>query len=217
VTMLLFILAEDLLTALGRIAAIILVLYVFVFAVAGLLASVLLLYGNTWVRERVDLLKNLRLIVQSIDTVVHSTSSETLSATLASDNRLEQAAHAIKMLQSAQVVQKTKDVQREVNTIEQKVEQGTDRVAEAVIEFRARTVMVQSMLKAFFLPGLTQQKPRAPLLLKEALDSGDGSISPGESTNVVVAQPNLPDGQVQPAGAGQLKPLANRVDDAPGR
>src|SRR6266566_1018817 len=109
----LFILAEDLLTALGRIAAIILVLYVFVFAVAGLLASVLLLYGNTWVRERVDLLKNLRLIVQSIDTVVHSTSSETLSATLASDNRLEQAAHAIKMLQSAQVVQKTKDVQRE--------------------------------------------------------------------------------------------------------
>jgi hypothetical protein len=215
--MLLFILAEDLLTALGRIAAIILVLYVFVFAVAGLLASALLLYGNTWARERVGLLKNLRLIVQNIDTAVHSTSSETLPATLESDNRLEQTAHAIKMLQSVQVVQKTKDVQREVNTIEQKVEQGTDRVAEAVIEFRARTVMVQSMLKAFFLPGLTQQKLRAPLLLKETLDSGDGSISPGESMNVVVAQPNLPDGQDQPTGAGQLKPLASRVDDAPGR
>src|SRR6266851_1535147 len=54
--------------------------------------------------------------------------------------------------------------------IEEKVDQGTDRVANAVIEFRARTVMVQGMLKTFFLPGLEGERSRRKsVLLQTAL------------------------------------------------
>jgi hypothetical protein len=145
------------------------------------------------------------------------------------DSRVVQV---IRTVQSAQVGQKAKDAQRQVSAIEKKVEPGADRVADAVIEFRARTVMVQGVLKAFFLPGLTKQKPRSPLMLPTAPGSGvpvnttlsaSGSISAGAgaSSNVVIAEPNLPDGHIQPAGAGQLKPQVSggteRADDAPNR
>ena len=51
-------------------------------------------------------------------------------------------------------------VPKYTHTIERKVEQGGDRVAGAVIEFRARTVMVTGTLKALFLPGLVNRSPQ---------------------------------------------------------
>ena len=56
---------EDLLTTLGRIAALILVIYVFLFAVLLVAGSLILLYGNEWFREKVGLLQQLRVIVSS--------------------------------------------------------------------------------------------------------------------------------------------------------
>jgi hypothetical protein len=230
--MLLFILSEDLVTMLGRIAAIILSLYLFIFVVFLLVVSVLLAYGNAWLRDQVGLLKKLRLFAQNIDTTIHAASSETLPATMELDSRVVQV---IRTVQSSQVVQKVKDAQRQVSTIEKKVEPGADRVADAVIEFRARTVMVQGVLKAFFLPGLTKQKPRSPLMLQTAPGSpepgepvnttlpagGSTSAGAGASSNVVITEPNLPDGHIQPAGVGQLKPFVSggteRADDAPSR
>ncbi len=63
---------EDLLTTLGRIAALVLVIYVFLFAVLFFIGSLLLLYGNAWVRDKVRLLHQLRSIVESIDTAIHT-------------------------------------------------------------------------------------------------------------------------------------------------
>ena len=143
---------EDLLTTLGRIAALVLVIYVFLFAVLFFIGSLLLLYANAWVREKIGLLHQLRSIIEAIDTAMHSPSSETLPATLEPDNRLEQALQAIHMVQSVQVVEIAKNTQKQVDSIEKRVEPVADRIAEGVIEFRARTVMVQGMLKAFFLP-----------------------------------------------------------------
>jgi hypothetical protein len=227
--MLLFILADDLLTDLGRIAALVLVIYVFLFVVLFFVASLLLLYGNTWLRQQIGLVHQLRSIIENIDTALHAPSSETLPAALEPDNRLGQALQAIHMAQSVQVVEIAKNTQKQVDSIEKRVEPVADRIAEGVIEFRARTVMVQGMLKAFFLPGLIKPKPRSPLLLPAPLHAdvsvnievpaGDSSM-PGESSNVVVAQLNLPRAGVQPASVGEPDPLesegAKRSDDAPG-
>ena len=200
--MLLFILADDdLLTTLGRIAALVLVIYVFLFAVLFFVGSLLLLYGNAWLREKIGLLHQLRSIIENIDTAIHSPSSETLPATLETDNRLGQALQAIHMAQSVQVVEIAKNTQKQVDSIEKRVEPVADRIAEGVIEFRARTVMVQGMLKAFFLPGLIKLKPHSPLLLPEAIETYSsvttevpavGSSLPDVSSNVVVTQLNSP-------------------------
>ncbi len=188
---------EDLLTTLGRIAALVLVIYVFLFAVLFLFGSWLLLIVNVWVRDKVGLLRQLRSIVESIDTAIHTPPTKSLPANLETDTRLNQALQAIHMAQSVQVVEIAKNTQKQVNNIEKKVEPVADRIAGGVIEFRARTVMAQGMLKAFFLPGLVKRKPRSPLLLPEAIDveksipaevSAEGSRLHDTSSNVVVTQ-----------------------------
>jgi hypothetical protein len=187
----------DLLTTLGRIAALVLVIYVFLFAVLFFVGSLLLLYGNAWVKDKVGLLHQLRSIVESIDTVLHTPPNESVPASLESDSRFSQVLQGIHTAQAVQVVEIAKNAQKQVNNVEKKVEPVADRIADGVIEFRARTVMAQGMLKAFFLPGLVKLNPRSPLLLPEAVNS-DGSI-PAEvsvgstslhdgSSNVVITQ-----------------------------
>jgi len=203
--MLLLILADDdLLTTLGRIAALVLVIYVFLFAVLFFVGSLLLLYGNAWVRDKVGLLRQLRSVVESIDAAIHTPPTESLPASLETDTRLSQALQAIHMAQSVQVVEIAKNTQKQVNNIEKKVEPVADRIAGGVIEFRARTVMAQGILKAFFLPGLIKLKPRDPLLLPEALTTdrslvnevpAGGSSLPEVSSTVVVTHLN-PHGEV---------------------
>ena len=72
----------DLFTTLGRIAALVLVIYMFLFAVLFLFGSWLLLIANVWVRDKVRLLHQLRSIVESIDTALHTPPTESLPATL---------------------------------------------------------------------------------------------------------------------------------------
>jgi hypothetical protein len=95
---------EDLLTTLGRVAALVLVIYVFLFAVLFLFGSWLLLVANAWVRNQVLLLHQLRSIVEIIDTSIHTPASESLPANIETDSRLGQALQAIHMAQSVQVV-----------------------------------------------------------------------------------------------------------------
>jgi hypothetical protein len=218
--MLLFVLSEELVVVLGRIAALVLTLYLFLFALFFLVATILLLFGNAWVRDKIELLRNLRLFAQRIDIAIHAPSGEMLPAVLEPDDALEQAIRAIHTVQSVQVVQKVKDAQKQASTIEKTVDQGTDRIANAVIEFRARTVMVQGMLKAFFLPGLTKQKHRVALLPQATPYS-----LPAESSGVAIPEAGpldrIDDRQTQPVDAGQPEPLASegaeRANDAPGR
>ncbi len=179
----------DLLTTLGRIAALVLVIYVFLFAMLFFVGSLLLLYGNAWVRDKVGLLQQLRSIVESIDTVLHTPPNESVPASLESDSRFSQALQAIHTVQSVQVVEIAKNTQKQVNNIEKKVEPVADRITDGVIEFRARTVMAQGMLKAFFLPGLVKLKPRSPLLLPETVD-----IEISSPAEVSVESSSLQDG-----------------------
>jgi hypothetical protein len=227
--MLLFIPSADLVAQLGQIGAIIVALYFFLIVVILIVVSLLLVYLNAWLRQQVRLVHQLRSIIENIDTALHAPSSETLPAVLEPDNRLGQALQAIHKVQSVQVVQLAQNTQKQVDSIGKRVEPVADRIADGVIEFRARTVMVQGMLKAFFLPGLIKPKPRSPLLLPPLLPTavsvhpeipaGDASM-PGKSSNVVPSQPDLARAGVQTASAVGPNPLesegAKRSDDAPG-
>ena len=179
---------EDLLTTLGRIAALILVIYVFLFAVLLVAGSLILLYGNEWFREKVGLLQQLRVILQNVDTAIHSPTSEPLPAALETDNRLGQVLQVIHKVQSVQVEEKAKNTQKQVDKIDKKVEPIADHIADFVIEFRARTVMSQRMLKAFFLPGSIKLEPRSPVLLPEALTTDRSAVY-----EISVSSSNLPD------------------------
>src|SRR5437763_6504426 len=207
--MLHLILAEDdLLTTLGRIAALVLVIYVFLFAVLFFVGSLLLLYANAWVRDNLVLLHQLRTIVESIDTVIHTPPNESLPTALEPDSRFGQVLQAVHTAQSVQVVEIAKNTQKQVNNIEKKVEPVADRIADGVIEFRARTVMAQTMLKAFFLPGMVKLKPRAPFLLPEAVDIESSSL-PYVSSNVVVTQLDPSNENVHPTVIHDTKGLVS--------
>jgi len=213
---------EDLLTTLGRIAALVLVIYVFLFAVLFFIGSLLLLYANAWVRDKLVLLHQLRTIVESIDTVIHTPPNESLPTALEPDSRFGQVLQAVHTAQSVQVVEIAKNTQKQVNNIEKKVEPVADRIADGVIEFRARTVMAQSMLKAFFLPGTVKLKQHSPLLLPEAIDSErsipaevivEDSNSLDGSSNVVVTQLDPSDENIHPTVVAETKRLESEGTD----
>jgi len=92
-----------------------------------------------------------------------------------------------------------------VTTIEKKVDEGSERVAHAVIEFRARTVMVKEIAKAFFLPGLAHRDSRSQLE-----EAGIDFKSPGYRMLMEKAA-ELPsgteDGNTQVVGASQIRAL----------
>ena len=220
---------DDLLTTLGRIAALVLVIYVFLFAVLFFVGSLLLLYANAWVREKVVLLHQLRALIESIDVTLHTAPNESIPATVDTDTRFGQALQAIHTAQSVQVVEIARNTQKQVNTIEKRVEPVADRITDGVIEFRARTVMAQGMLKAFFLPGMVKLKPREPLLLPEAADverskpaeiSVDASSSQDGSSNVIVTQIDPAEEKTSLTGARETQGLdsegTKQSDNAPG-
>src|SRR5262249_44364431 len=73
------------------------------------------------------------------------------------------------------VIRTAASIPTTIHNLEKKVNQSTDKVADAVIEFRARTVQAKTMLKAFFLPGLMHKQ------LDKSVDdeAGLASNSPG--------------------------------------
>ena len=153
-----YVLASDPLATWGQTAAIVLLVYSLVSILIGLVLALVLLLGLTWVREKAELIKKLRPTVDSVNITTEEAIKGTLPAARADDNK---------------IVRAVAEIPAQAHSIEQKVEQGSDRVAAAVIEFRARTMMAKGIVKAFFLPGLTNRTQTA--LEKE----GVGFRSPG--------------------------------------
>ena len=153
-----FVLAGDPLAPWGQAAAIILLFYMLGFVIIGVALAAVLMLSLSWVRQKAELIKRLRPTVDSINMTAEAAVRGDMPVVQANDNK---------------VVRTIAEVPLYVHTIENKVEKGSDRVAGAVIEFRARTVMAKQMLKSFFLPGLKQ--PQQTALEKE----GVGFRSPG--------------------------------------
>jgi len=149
-------LASDPLAMWGHIAAIILLIYLLVFILIGLALAFVLLVGMTWVREKVELIKMIRPTVNSVNKTTQAAIAGTLPEAKDDENKL---------------IRTAAEIPAYAHEIETKVDQVSDRVASAVIEFRARSMMAKSMLKAFFLPGLAHHT--------QAQLEGVGFRSPG--------------------------------------
>lgn len=144
---------------LGQGAAIVLLLYFLILVLLGLGLTLGLMFGLGWVREKTELIKKLRPTVESVNTTTELAIKGNLPAPTANSNK---------------VIRTVAEVPARVHNIEQKIEQGSDRVAGVVIEFRARTQMTKTIVKAFFLPGLIH---RHTLSVLE--EEGLGFRSPG--------------------------------------
>ena len=195
-----YVLADDALAAWGQIAALVLLVYMFVLIVIGLALALVLLLGMTWVRQKVELIKKLRPTVDSINTTTESAIKGTLPAP--SSQYTEHATQD-------KIVRTVAQVPFYAHNAEQKIEQGSDKVAGAVIEFRARTEMAKGMLKAFFLPGLTHRPQEKTLLEQE----GVGFRSPGYK---MLVDRKVPDGAPIEYGTGYTGGIrASQLKDEP--
>lgn len=138
----------------GQAAALVILLYVFVSIIIGVILTAVLMFLFAWIREKAELLKKLHPALNQInDALVAAQRGESIPDELA-DNQLVQIVTQVPKVANSALSATT--------TIEQKVDTGSARVADAVIEFRARTEMVKTMARAFFLPGLMRPRPVAP-------------------------------------------------------
>ncbi|SRR6266446_47023 len=186
---------NEILATSGQIAAIILVIELFFLIVIAVALNAALAFAFAWVREKVELVKKLRPVVDSVNATTEAAIKGTLPEAGADENK---------------IVRTIAQIPAQANAVEGKIVQGTDRVANAVIEFRARTVMVQGIVKAFFLPGLTRPKPHFPeikspgpnILLEERSEEVKRPGEPGDGRADLVAS----EGRLEPAGASRTQP-----------
>ncbi|WP_052890854.1 hypothetical protein [Thermogemmatispora carboxidivorans] len=147
-------LAADPLETWGQIAAIVLAIELFVFIVLALGLSIGLFFAFAWVQEKSELIKRLRPAVDQLNQALEVSAAERPAEGGALEHPL---------------VQGVVSLPERVRAVDRRVEQGSDRVAEAVIEFRARTVMVKEVARAFFLPGLVRREARERELRRAAV------------------------------------------------
>ena len=186
------VLAGDPLAPWAQAAAIILLFYMFLSVIIGLAVALGLMLGLAWTREKVELIKRLRPTVDSVNTASEAAIKGALPPPGANDNK---------------IVHTVAEVPAITHTIEKKVEEGSDRVASAVIEFRARTEMAKTVLKSFFLPGLTHGRPTA------LLEEGVGFRSPGY--RMLVEETGAGTGYAGAIRSSQLKEGPVRAETSP--
>ncbi len=156
---------NSLLAILGQIAAFILILELLVYILLAVVLNGVFAIAFTWIREQAELIKKLRPVVDSVNSTTEAAIKGTLPAASANENK---------------IVRAVAQIPAQANAIEGKIEQGTDRVANAMIELRARTVMVQGIARALFLPDLSIRQQRLPAPKSpevRALPVGEGETS----------------------------------------
>lgn len=179
----------------GQIAALVICLFILIFVLLALVFNLAMGFGLKWVRDKSELIKMLRPSVESLN----KTSEQSLQGIPpdTSGNPLVRTVSQLPVRMQA---------------ADKKVEQATDRVANAVIEFRARTVQAKTIVKAFLLPGTIQKR----LTRREALEQGLEFKSPGYRMLMKEKAPEVPveaetgDGYAQAVTASQLKDVPAR-------
>lgn len=173
---------SDVLTQLGQVAAIILLIYLLVNILIGLAIAVGFMFAVAWVGDKAELIKKLRPTIENVNAAIKNPEG----AKGESANGLVKIIHTI---QSVAIPQKIEGVEHGVQSVEEKVGQGADRVASAVIEFRARTAQAQGVLKALFLPGLTRKSRYRHVLPEVALGVSEQSLRESADTPELPAAP----------------------------
>ncbi|HEU5227071.1 MAG TPA: hypothetical protein VFU49_04600 [Ktedonobacteraceae bacterium] len=186
---------NPILAAWGQIAAIVICIFIFVFVLISLVFNIVMTFGLSWVRQKAELVKMLRPTVASLNKVTESVAQGVPPSE--NENAL---------------VRTVASLPARMQTVDKQVEQTSDRVAKTVIEFRARTVQAQTMLKVFFLPSLAR-KP-----LAEGKEDGLQFESPGYQMLMEEKAPAVPleatsngySQEAQVVAASQLKDAPSR-------
>jgi uncharacterized membrane protein len=124
----------------GQIAAIIICIFLLISVILMVAVNLGLAFLLSWIREKTNAIKLLRPTVDSV-------------------NKSSKAALEGKQIDASEnaVVRTVATLPGSVRTIDQKVDQISDKVASATIEFRARTVQVQTIVKTFLMPGASRK------------------------------------------------------------
>jgi hypothetical protein len=165
-------LASDPLAAWGQAAAILLVIELFLFILIALALVGGAMFAFAWVREKAELVKKLRPVVDSVNRTTEAALNGTLPPPQPDENKL---------------IRTVAQLPAQVKVIDQKIERGSSRVADAVIEFRARTVQAKTIAKAFFLPGLMRRELSSPSARPRM-----GIRSPGLQKLLEAGAPEIP-------------------------
>lgn len=138
----------------GQLAALILIFYLFFLILITLVLSAALMFILAGLRGQAERLRHLRPAINRLNhALVLAQRGEPLPPEFI-DHQLIQIV--------SQIPRVTATLPAKASAVEQKVVQGSDRVAHTVIELRARTEMIKGMAKAFFLPGLTRARRAIP-------------------------------------------------------
>lgn len=177
---------NSILAAAGQIAAFIICLFLLILVVLAVAVNLGMAFGLSILRDKAEAVKKLRPYVESINT----------------ETRESVRNNALPEESENPVARAVANVPLQMNKIDQKVEQTSDRVANAVIEFRARAEQAKMIARVFFLPGSLKQRA----LPEKTAEEGLQFQSPGyralmeERPEVIPGQPKIskpPKPQVQ--------------------
>ncbi|QBD79162.1 hypothetical protein EPA93_25560 [Ktedonosporobacter rubrisoli] len=174
--------ANPILATGGQLAGIIICFYILIFVMLALVFNLVMAFAMGWIREKIELLKKLRPMIESIN-----------ESTEAVSQGVEPAAYENTAIRTVATIP------ARVNAADKKVDQAADRVADAVIEFRARTVQAQTIVKAFFLPGLTKRSASGK---QREIAGPDQRLEEIRAAEIAAKAPTEP-GTVQPASTQQ--------------
>jgi hypothetical protein len=138
--------ANPIIAAGGQVAAIILCIFFLVSVILMLAINLGLAFVLAWIREKANAIKLLRPTVDSVNK-----SSE--AALQGKD---------IEAIEESKVAHTAAALPGSVHNIDQTVQQVSSKVANAAIEFRARTAQAQAVVMTFLAPNAYRQKEMRP-------------------------------------------------------
>lgn len=172
----------------GQIAAIILCISLLVSVLLMLAINLGLAFLLSWIREKANAIKLLRPTVDSVNRSSEA-ALQGREIELTGENKI---AHTIASLPGS------------VHTIDQKVDQISGKVANAAIEFRARTAQAQAIVVTFLAPNTSRKKALRP--------ESDGRISvPGAESRKMVEEVKVAKQQPVPVE----EPATSSLDRTP--
>lgn len=163
----------------GEIAAIVIGLYSLIFILLTVVFGLTMDVTFTWLSDKVKIIKMLRPTVNSVN-----------QTTEAMVNGAEPPSNENK------IVQMVAQGPAQVHKLDKQVVQVTDKVANAVIEFRARTIQVQTVAKALFAPKVLRRELAEHDRALLGNNDGQEIKSPGLR---MLMEEKVPDAPVVPA------------------
>ena len=183
--------ANPIIAAGGQIAAIILCIFLLISVILMVAINLGLAFLLAWIREKANAIKLLRPTVDSV-------------------NKSSEAAlqgKEIEAIEESKVARTVAALPGSVHSIDQQVTQISSKVANAAIEFRARTAQAQAIAMTFLAPNAYRQKAMQPE------SDGRMPVASVESSKMVEEVKTVEE-QVAPA-EDQVTPAEDRVTQRP--